>query len=288
MILNRQKMLLFLLRIAGGEASKLQMMKWSFLVAEVSPNRGGGNFYQFLPYRFGPYSFCLENEITHLRRQSLVRLQEENIWRLTIDGAKEANTLPTRLSNDVDYVIRNYGHLKTDELIGRVYTEHPWFTINCDAVDKRTLERPNADREVYTIGYSGFSIDGFLDRLMRIGIVRVIDVRNNPSSRKYGFSKNRLALFCSLVGIEYESFPELGIPHEQRRTAHTDSEYCSLFSTYRCGIVTQQQAAISSVSSFLQQEPSVLMCLESDPERCHRSHLARVMLGKGKGEITHL
>ena len=288
MILNRQKMLLFLLRMAGGEASKLQMMKWSFLISEASPNGGGDSFYEFLPYRFGPYSFSLENEMTHLRRQSFVRLQGERIWRLTPHGVNEAKGLRDRLSQDVDYVMRTYGFLKTGDLIDHVYAKHPWFTINCDAMEKRALKRPQACKKIYTIGYSGLSIDGFLNRLMRIGIFRLIDVRNNPSSRKYGFSKTRLSGLCTSVGIEYESFPELGIRHEQRRNAHSDSDYYRLFNSYRSDIAVQQREAIISVHSLLQQEPSVLMCVESDPKRCHRSHLAETISDKSFSDIDHL
>ena len=281
-------MLLFLLRMAGGEASKLQLMKWSFLISKTSPSRGGDSFYEFLPYRFGPYSFCLENEMTHLRRQSLVRLQGDKIWRLTLHGAQEASKLSNRLSGDVDHTIRSYGFMKTGELIDHVYAEYPWFTINCDAVKKRALRRPTAETRVYTIGYSGFSIDGFLDSLMRSGISRLIDVRNNPSSRKYGFSKKRLSGLCDSVSIEYRSFPQLGIPHEQRRSASSDSEYRKLFNSYRREIVMEQDSAVDSVYSLLQQKPSVLMCVESDPEQCHRSHLAKVISDKGIGEIGHL
>ena len=289
LILNRQKMLLFLLRMAGGEASKIQMMKWSFLISEASPNRGGDSFYEFLPYRFGPYSFSLENEMIHLRRQGLVRLlQAKRIWRLTPHGVNEAKGLRDRLSQDVDHIMRTYGFLKTDDLIDHVYAKHPWFTINCDAMEKRALKRPKAYEKIYTIGYSGFSIDGFLNRLMRVGIFRLIDVRSNPSSRKYGFSKTRLSGLCASVGIEYKSFPELGIPHEQRRNAHSDSEYHKLFNSYRRDITVQQDEAITTVYSLLQQKPSILMCVESNPEQCHRSHLAKLISDKGIDDISHI
>ena len=288
MILNRQRMLLLLLRMAGGEASKLQMMKWSFLISEASPSRGGDSFYEFLPYRFGPYSFSLENEMTHLRRNDLVRLQGENTWRITTHGAREAKGLRDRLSQDVDYIIRTYGFLKTGDLIDRVYAEHPWYTINCDTMEKRALKRPKAEIGIYTIGYSGLSIDGFLNRLMRTGISTLIDVRCNPSSRKYGFSKKRLSRFCAYVGIQYRSFPELGIPHEQRRNIRSDSDYYKLFDAYRREMTLKQNEAIDSVCSILLQEPSVLVCVETDPERCHRSHLAKVISQKGIGEIGHL
>jgi len=288
LILNRQKLILSLLRMAGGEASKLQLMKWSFLISEVSPNGGGDSFYEFMPYRFGPYSFCLENEMIQLRRQALVRLQGEEIWRLTPHGAREAKGLRDRLSRDVEHIMRSYGSLRTGDLIDHVYAEHPWFTVNCDVLEKRALKRHKADKKIYTIGYSGFSIDGFLNQLMRSGISRLIDVRNNPSSRKYGFSKTRLSGLCALVGIEYESFPELGIPHEQRRNAKSDSEYCKLFDSYRRDILAKQDVAITSVLSLLQQEPSVLMCVESSPTQCHRSHLADAISGKGSEDICHI
>lgn len=42
---------------------------------------------------------------------------------------------------------------------------------------------------VDTAGYEGKSIDMFFDYLLRQGIKTIVDVRFNPGSRKYGFSK---------------------------------------------------------------------------------------------------
>lgn len=37
---------------AGGEASKLKLTKWSFLLSREAPNRGGGTFYGFVTIQF--------------------------------------------------------------------------------------------------------------------------------------------------------------------------------------------------------------------------------------------
>lgn len=288
MIFNRQRMLLLLLRMAGGEASKLQIMKWSFLISETSPSRGGESFYQFLPFRFGPYSFCLDNEMTNLMKEGLVRAQDSNTWKLTLSGAKQANNLPNRLSQDVHLMLRRYGFLKTDELIDLIYSEYPWFTVNCDTEVRCLQERPIVEPKVYTIGYGGFSIDGFLNCLMRNGIYNLIDVRNNPSSRKYGFSKKRLSNLCVSFGIDYLNFPDLGIPHQQRRNVSSNLEFDKLFDTYICNVLSQQGEALSGLVSILDREPSVLMCVESNPHQCHRSHLAEAISNRGRLEICHL
>lgn len=40
-------------------ARHTEVTKWAFVLREETPSRGGSAFYQFVPYKFGPYSFCL-------------------------------------------------------------------------------------------------------------------------------------------------------------------------------------------------------------------------------------
>ena len=58
-------------------------------------------------------------------------------------------------------------------------------------------------RKLYTIGYSGFDIESFIDKLLLNEIECLIDVREIPISRKKGFSKNALLtrLDLSLIHI---------------------------------------------------------------------------------------
>ena len=46
---------------------------------------------------------------------------------------------------------------------------------------------------IFTIGYEGATVDGFIGALRKAGVALVLDIRAAPVSRKKGFSKNPLA-----------------------------------------------------------------------------------------------
>src|SRR3546814_18177557 len=52
----------------------------------------------------------------------------------------------------------------------------------------------NHAKHLYTIGYAGQTLEGFLRRLKQVGVLTVVDVRELPLSRKSGFSKRALAV----------------------------------------------------------------------------------------------
>jgi uncharacterized protein (DUF488 family) len=56
---------------------------------------------------------------------------------------------------------------------------------------------------INTIGYEGSEISDFISVLKYSGVEALVDVRDLPSSRKPGFSKNTLSASVSRVGIEY-------------------------------------------------------------------------------------
>ncbi|MEN6328638.1 MAG: DUF488 domain-containing protein, partial [Syntrophomonas sp.] len=57
--------------------------------------------------------------------------------------------------------------------------------------------------KIYTIGYEGKTVDEFLRVLEKAKISIVIDVRENPNSRKKGFSKKILSETLNNNGIQY-------------------------------------------------------------------------------------
>jgi uncharacterized protein (DUF488 family) len=52
-----------------------------------------------------------------------------------------------------------------------------------------------------TIGYEGRSLEDYLNVLLQEGVTLLCDVRRNPLSRKYGFSKSTLSRCCEEVGM---------------------------------------------------------------------------------------
>jgi uncharacterized protein (DUF488 family) len=267
-MLNRQKILLHLLMAAGRPVARLELMKWAFILRQECPSRGGGSFYDFLPYRFGPYSFCLTREIESLTRDGYV-LEGHNTWEL---GPHEIGLGDPEAHRDAARLVNRFKDRPLVNLIDYVYEQHPRFTVNSER--RKLSERAVADPAVYTAGYEGLSVDAFLDRLVEAGIQRVIDVRSNPIARRYGFHKSTLSSLAGRIDIDYVHIPELGIRSEDRRNLSDEASYRSLFASYRHTTLRQQSAAIRRTADLVAEKASVLVCMEADPDFCHRSHLA--------------
>lgn len=59
---------------------------------------------------------------------------------------------------------------------------------------------------VYTIGYSGFSIDGFVETLKRYNVSLIVDVRSSPFSHYYPeYNKDVLEIYLRAHGIYYRN-----------------------------------------------------------------------------------
>ncbi len=65
-----------------------------------------------------------------------------------------------------------------DNLIDEIYSRFPEHTVNSKRA--RLVERKVAAPEVYTSGYEGASIDGFLNQLVSSGIRHLVDVSAQP------------------------------------------------------------------------------------------------------------
>ena len=78
---------------------------------------------------------------------------------------------------------------------------------------------------VFTIGYEGLDIDGFMSLLAEHDIDTIVDVRELPLSRKAGFSKNALANLLNLSGREYVHMADLGCPKSVRDLYREDGNW---------------------------------------------------------------
>lgn len=273
-MLNRQKALLLILQQVGPTSSTLQMMKWAFLLSQETPSHGGKTFYQFIPYRYGPYSFTLNQETDSLIRNGFLEKEKNNSWNLTDLGKNFDVDLPKNVIQDIHHVATEYGDLSSQELLDLVYDKYSWFTINSDLPGRRKKKRPIAEKAIYTAGYEGKTVDEFLNLLMESGISRLIDIRFNPISRRYGFHKSTLARLCNFLGIDYQHLPELGIPSFERNNLSSSAQYASLFNDYRSSLPSRENALLN-LTGLLNSKPSVLVCMEADPKFCHRNVLAQ-------------
>ncbi|RLT13987.1 MAG: hypothetical protein DWI25_05880 [Planctomycetota bacterium] len=69
-MLNRQKLLILLLKLADRPVSRTELTKWCFLLRSESETLGGPAFYDFVPYLYGPFSFALYQEAEKLVAQN--------------------------------------------------------------------------------------------------------------------------------------------------------------------------------------------------------------------------
>ena len=144
-------------------------------------------------------------------------------------------------------------------------------------------------RKLFTLGYSGFDIDTFVEKLKRNKIECLIDVREIPISRKKGFAKTALSLRLCSEGIEYQHFKALGSPKDLRHKVREDRDYNTFFSGVRRHL--RKPAGIDSIQEAIQtarQMRSCLMCFCSDWECCHRSCVVDAILASTAFSFEHL
>ena len=285
MLFERQKCLLALVDSLGGNVWALDFQKLLFLYClevETTPS------YDFVPYRYGGFSFTSYADKRRLVEQGLLA-DEERCWKLTAAGRRLVTVAPM-VRMRMDQFSMRHAKLRGDALVAEAYRRHPFYAIrskmagrllagDAPALAAIQAARPRASVPgICTIGYEGSTLEGYLNRLLRAGVTFLCDVRRNPLSRKYGFSKSTLAKACEGVGIRYEHLPELGIASDERQNLRTQADYDELFAAYERESLPRQTEALEKIGAWVQAgERVALTCFEKLPEQCHRHCVAEAL-----------
>jgi uncharacterized protein (DUF488 family) len=295
MIFGRQKLLLALLDALGGELKSLDFQKLLFLYCQEA---GDNPPYDFVPYKYGAFSFTSYADKRRLVEQGLLADQERS-WQLTELGKARAIVSPSSRMN-IHLFAKDHARLRGDTLVAQAYRRYPYYAIHSeiasrvlagDAAALKAVKKacPAAGSPgLCTIGYEGRSLETYLNRLLMNGVTLLCDVRRNPLSRKYGFSKGTLSKSCDGMGIRYEHLPELGIAGEMRQQLQTQADYDALFALYERDNLPNQRAALAKISQWIEgAERVALTCYEHSPEQCHRHCVAEALERKMKrGDTT--
>lgn len=142
---------------------------------------------------------------------------------------------------------------------------------------------------LYTIGYAGYSLDAFIETLHSVGVNLLVDVRAVPLSHKKGFSKNGLRATLAGHGIDYLHCPTLGAPKPLRVELALTQNYEAFIRAYRRHL-DRQRDVIEDVRNEAIRKPACLLCVEPNPNTCHRSATAvRVARSRNQSmRIVHL
>ena len=140
---------------------------------------------------------------------------------------------------------------------------------------------------VYTIGYSGFSIEDFIATLKLYNVSVVVDVRSSPFSNYFPeYNKDSLEIILKTHGIHYRNYADsFGARQNDRkyycREGYLDFDVFSKSEAFLKGFTKM-------CNSMEQNYIFALMCAEKDPICCHRTILVgRTFFERGYN-VVHL
>lgn len=277
---TRQKILLLLVRLAGRPLSRDELAECCILLGSRPAIGRLSSFYEFVPTAQGPVSFTFEHELEKLRTSGELQTCGVDGWTAGPEGSAVSDDVPEEIACEVRSVANGLDGLSSTVSSGRAARRSA-----SDGVLPPSSER---HRAVFTAGYEGLSVDAFLGLLLGAGIDRLIDVRSNPTARRFGFHKSTLQRLLSRLGREYRHFGELGIKSEVRQLFDGAEERGKLLDRYERLTLESERAAIAQVANLVRERPSVLVCREADPTSCHRSRLAKPVSELTELPIIHL
>jgi uncharacterized protein (DUF488 family) len=159
-----------------------------------------------------------------------------------------------------------------------------------------------AQRRVVTIGVYGFSAARFLAALRDADVRLLLDVRQRRGVRgsEYAWANAaRLQRSLADAGIEYRHHKELAPTTELRQLQYREDDRQGVGKRSRTELAPEYRdryvaeildcADLDAVMAELPAEQAAaLMCVERDPEACHRSLIAERLSADYGGEVTRL
>lgn len=290
----RRKILLALLSRFGGRLNRIDLQKLLFLFCQYTNK----NYYDFFPHKFGAFSIVASQDKYVLEKYGY--LKEDNDFVLT----SNISFLEELKESDKKYInsfYTDFKNLKDRSLIKYSYLNYPGYSMKSTILDevldskekKEVKNWWNLDTKtcLLSIGYEGQTIDSYLKKLIFNNVKAVIDVRKNPISMKYGFSKRRFKDHIEKAGIKYFHLPEMGIPSNLRKNLVNAEDYRKLFLNYKSNVLPDKIEELNKIEVLLNKYKRVaLTCFEKDHNFCHRNKITEYFEENNNSSfsITHI
>ncbi|MBL0917366.1 MAG: DUF488 domain-containing protein [Hydrogenophaga sp.] len=149
------------------------------------------------------------------------------------------------------------------------------------------LRRPVTTPALFTFGYEGLTINGFIARLKDARVNLIVDVRELPLSRKKGFSKTAFREHLAAAGIGYEHRPALGCPKPVRNQYREDGDWAAYTRGFLAHLGTVN-TEVRNLATTARKHRACLVCFEADFGFCHRTYVARAVRAAGGPAVQHL
>ena len=293
---TRKKILYNLIKELGNP-SNVVIQKSMFLLTHC--NHCCDNAYDFFPHKMGCYSLRLRSDYHSLTDESYLEEDYDTNTYHVASKDEYTNRITFFVDKEVSAGIRNVvelvSNMNEDELIRFTYKLEPYYAIRSEIVPSlnignefiRNLAKEKAsvaesEKAIYTIGYEGRSIDGFINELVKRNIHTLFDVRKNAYSMQNEFSAQPLRKALDEAEIKYIHCPDVGIVSGKRQELLPLGRQDELFEWYKETILPNSQRFVDKAISAFQDGNIAFMCYEKDPMDCHRSRLADYCLNKEK------
>lgn len=153
-----------------------------------------------------------------------------------------------------------------------------------------------------TIGVYGWDLGHFLDALRAADVRLLLDVRQRRGvrGREYSWANSlRLQRALAEAGVRYQHHPELAPTTELRHLQYAEDERQGVGKRSRVELAPEYVARYTHeildrvdlgalVRALPQEGSSALLCVERDPEACHRSLIAARIEGVHEAVVSHL
>jgi uncharacterized protein (DUF488 family) len=279
----RRKVILALLQAFGGKLPQINLYKLLLIVSKQQQEPE----YDFVPYKYGCYSFSLHADIEVMFKRNLLK-KEANKSLSKLDKKNYISTLTESDKKIILSVQQQFAKSSSNDLMRYTYIKFPYTAINSQTAEGILSEqelmevkacKPKFEKIIlFTIGYEGISLEEYLNRLIRNDVKVLVDVRNNAVSMKFGFSKSQIKSYCEKLQIEYVHIPEVGIQSELRQELNTQNDYDKLFARYRKSNLSKTTVYQKKILELLKtKERIALTCFEANVCQCHRKHLSEAI-----------
>lgn len=129
-------------------------------------------------------------------------------------------------------------------------------------------------KTIYTLGTSNRILEEFLEILNHYQIQVVIDVRRWPTSKWFEhFKKENLEKILRENNIDYFHFEKLGGFRTKGYEIYTKTR--------------NFKQALKELIKISRKKPTLIICAEKLPWKCHRAYIARILSKKGF-EVIHI
>lgn len=152
-----------------------------------------------------------------------------------------------------------------------------------------------------TIGVYGFDRESFLATLSSAGVELLLDVRQRRGVRgsEYAWANaQRLEAALAEAGIAYTHLKELAPTTAMREAQYREDEKQGIGKRNRTALApvyvelytaeVLDQVDLDPIVKWIGQKQAALLCVERDPEACHRSLIAARLRDEFSFEVKHL